>query len=98
MQSDGDPTDCTIEELSKYNREIRKNRAIVTAGFGIGPDTAYVNESYPQLPNEVKAAIARKLGKSPDKIGNSFRSASEFGEVFAIIAGYMVKRSELFFG
>jgi uncharacterized protein YegL len=94
--TDGSPTDCETQDLAEYNNQIRKNKSIVTSGFGIGPESQYVNDSYPQMPNEVKIAVARKLGKSPDKVGNSFRSANEFGEVFAIIAGYMVKRPDLF--
>lgn len=95
--TDGSPTDCSFDQLAKYIGEIRKNKDIVTTGFGIGPDSSYVNQSYPMLPGEVRTAIARKLGKNADKIGNNFRSAGEFGEVFAIIAGYMVRRPELFF-
>lgn len=95
--TDGSPTDCSSDEMAKYIGGIRKNKSIVTAGFGIGPDSDYVNQSYPKLPGEVRTAIARKLGKNPEKIGNNFRSAGEFGEVFAIIAGYMVRRPELFF-
>lgn len=95
--TDGEPRTSTMEDLLRFLKEIRKDKSIVTAGFGIGTGTQFVDSSYPQLPNEVKTAIARKLGKKVDDIGNSFTNAVEFGMIFDIIVGYMVKRPELFF-
>jgi uncharacterized protein YegL len=95
--TDGAPTDCRPEDILNYNNQIKKNRLVITAGYGIGSGSEYVNQSYPVLPDEVKDAIARKLGKNSTHIGNDFESAVEFGSVFAIIIGYMIRRPDLFF-
>jgi uncharacterized protein YegL len=95
--TDGDPTDSTYEDVLKYTQEINKSRKIITAGYGIGTGSGFVNKSYPELPREIKAVIARKIGKNIDEVGNDYDSAVEFGSVFAIIIGYMIKRPELFF-
>lgn len=95
--TDGGPTDCSRDDLLKQINNIRKDRNIVTAGYGIGPGTQFVNESYPKLPDEVKNAVARDLGRNPMDVGSDFANAVEFGRAFAIIVGYMVKRPELFF-
>jgi Mg-chelatase subunit ChlD len=94
--TDGDPTDCSEEELFTYVKSIRKDRSIVTAGFGIGPDSDYVNRSFPELPREVRDAIAQKSGKNYNSVNNRFDTFGYFNAAFAIIIGYMIRRPELF--
>lgn len=93
--TDGAP-DNGIPVLSKYLNNIKKDKSFVTAGFGIGPQSRYVEESYPKMPTEVKNAIARELKIGVDDVTNSFKNAVEFGKAFAIIVSYMVKRPDLF--
>ena len=95
--TDGQPTSTSQEEVLDLLHKIRRDRSLVTAGFGIGPGTDFVNGTYPALHERVKKAIARKIGQSENEVGNSFKNAEEFGEAFAIIMEYMVKHPQLFY-
>lgn len=95
--TDGQPTDCGEGDLLELINGIRKDKRIVTSGFGFGPGTEFTDRSYPPLHRQVKAEIARVLGKNPDEIGNSFTDAMEFSKAFDIILLNMVKHRELFF-
>ncbi|OGD89727.1 hypothetical protein A2Z54_01015 [Candidatus Curtissbacteria bacterium RIFCSPHIGHO2_02_39_8] len=95
--TDGEPTSTSQEEVLDLLREVRSDRSVVTAGFGIGPGTDFVNDSYPELHERVKRDIARALGANFDEVGNSYTDAEEFGRAFAIIMEYMVKHPEFFY-
>jgi hypothetical protein len=95
--TDGQPTSSSPEELAAKIKEIRKNRNIITCGFGVGPGTQFVDEIYPALHPRIKKDIARSLGKGQDEIGNSFENAVQFANAYVIIMGYMVEYPELFY-
>jgi len=94
--TDGNPTDGSHEELLNLIKKIRKDNKILTAGYGFGPSTEFVNQSYPELHHRVKQDIARTLKKNVDEISNSFQDSEEFNQAFDIILMYMVKSPELF--
>ncbi len=95
--TDGQPTSTSSDEVLQLLQKVRKDKSVVTAGFGIGPGTDFVNSTYPTLNERIKKAIARKIGKSEGQVGNSYKNAEEFGVAFAIIMEYMVKHPELFY-
>lgn len=94
--TDGGPTDASPEELADLVKQLRKDKAIVTLGFGIGPGTEYVNEVYPQLHDRIRREIARALHKPLAEISNSFVDAYEFSVASVIIMENMVGHPELF--
>jgi uncharacterized protein YegL len=95
--TDGQPTSSSREELAKKVKQIRKNKSIITCGFGIGSDTQFVDGIYPPLHPRIKKDVARLLGKDPDEVGNSFENAVQFANAYVIIMGYMVEYPELFY-
>lgn len=96
--TDGGASDCLPEELAEQVKNIRKDRSVVTSGFGIGPGTEYVNEIFPQLHPRIKQDIAQALHKPLSEISNSFESASDFAVASVIIMRYMVEKPNLFYG
>ncbi len=93
--TDGQPNGGTARVADLIN-EIRKDKSVITMGYGIGPGTQFVNEIYPQLHERIKRDIAKALGKSPEQITNSFENALDFSNANVIIMGYMVTNPELF--
>ena len=93
--TDGSP-DGGSEDVTREIAKIRKDPTIITCGFGIGPATDFVNESYPQMPDIVKRKIAIALGKAPDEISNSFENAIDFVKASVIIMPYWVEHPEMF--
>lgn len=95
--TDGQPNEGPEALLREIN-QLRKDKTVVTCGFGIGPGTEFVNRAYPKLHERIRRDIAGTLGINPDAVGNNFKAPLEFAQASVIIMGYMVEHPELFYG